>query len=109
MFRYLYDGVYHTKTTKTYLRSLGMDEDTVESIQSLRDFELEKEKEKVRLERDKRLSNTLDRINRYRTQLDTPDKTTDDSEQTYLDLLTLAQQLRDVPQQKGFPYSVEWP
>lgn len=109
MFQYLYDGEYHTKTTKTYLKALGMDDEQVESVQGQRDFELGQEKDKVRAVRDEQLAAVLSRVDRYATQLLTPDVTPTDTEETYLNLLTLAQELRDIPQQTGFPYSVVWP
>lgn len=109
MYQFLYNGEYHTKTTVPYLKSLGMDDEQIESVQGQEQFELEQEKEKVRKLRDIELGRVIKRVERYQTQLLTPDVDTTDTEETYLGLLTTAQALRDVPQQGGFPYSVVWP
>lgn len=109
MFQYLYDGEYHSNTTNTYLKALGMDSEQIESVKNQEQFELEQEKDKVRQLRDVKLAAVLAQLDRYSTQLVTPGVTPTDSEQVYLSLLTLAQLLRDVPQQSGFPYSVVWP
>lgn len=62
----------------------------------------------VRGERDSRLNAVLERIQRYQLQ-ELTECETDDSKAVFEQLLQLAQDLRDVPAQAGFPENVEWP
>lgn len=62
----------------------------------------------VRAERDRRIDAVRWRIERYQTQTAAGLPTTDTAEQ-YQALLMYIQALRDVPEQEGFPYTIEWP
>ena len=62
----------------------------------------------VRAERDKYIADIWWRIDRYQTQLATGIETTD-SEGQYKGMLRYIQALRDVPEQDGFPDTIEWP
>lgn len=62
----------------------------------------------VRAERDRRIEAVRWRIERYQTQIAAGIDTTDTAEQ-YQALLMYIQALRDVPEQAGFPDTIEWP
>ncbi len=62
----------------------------------------------VRAERDKRIDAVRWRIERYQTQTAAGLETTDTTEQ-YQAVLMYIQALRDVPEQAGFPDTIEWP
>lgn len=63
---------------------------------------------RIRWERDMKLQDVLWRIERFRSQTELGNATTD-SPNTYTQLLAYAQALRDIPQQTTFPQSVVWP
>lgn len=62
----------------------------------------------IRAERDRRIDAIRWRIERYQTQLAAGLETTDTAEQ-YQALLIYVQNLRDIPEQAGFPNIIEWP
>lgn len=62
----------------------------------------------VRAERDRRIDAVRWRIERYQTQEAAGIETTETAEQ-YQALLMYIQALRDVPEQAGFPDTIEWP
>lgn len=61
----------------------------------------------ARFERDKRLNATNWLVERHREQQETGATTL--MAQEYADLLAYRQALRDVPQQDGFPETIDWP
>ena len=62
----------------------------------------------VRAERDRRINAVRWRIERYQTQAAAGLETTETVEQ-YQAVLMYVQALRDVPEQEGFPDTIEWP
>lgn len=68
----------------------------------------EEKASEIRAERNKLLAELEPQLLRYERQEKLGIKTTD-SEAWYLAAIQYAQDLRDVPQQAGFPESVEWP
>ena len=62
----------------------------------------------ARLKRDRLLSDTQWQVLRHRDQLESGATTTLTSAQ-YSTLLEYRQSLRDVPEQAGFPSSIDWP
>lgn len=62
----------------------------------------------VRAERDRRIDAVRWRIERYQTQAAAGLETTETAEQ-YQAVLMYVQALRDVPEQEGFPDTIEWP
>lgn len=96
MFKYLRNGKHHTDTTKAYMDSLKLDAETQESILAQQQFELEQKAIIIRKQRDKLVRETDFYL--------LPDAPTSPE-----GLLEYRQALRDVPQQAGFPYDVEWP
>lgn len=62
----------------------------------------------VRAERDRRIDAVRWRIERYQTQAAAGLETTETVEQ-YQAVLMYVQALRDVPEQEGFPDTIEWP
>lgn len=62
----------------------------------------------VRAERDRRIDAVRWRIERYQTQASVGLETTETVEQ-YQAVLMYVQALRDVPEQEGFPDTIEWP
>ena len=106
MFTYIHNGEYHTDTSDEYLSSLTDDEEVHEHIRQCERLYEENLSCDIRAERDRRLSGVLQAIERHQLQLLTPGVA---PEGNLSNLLALAQLLRDVPQQSGFPFSVEWP
>lgn len=70
--------------------------------------ENEQLKRDVREKRNKELADILKRIERYQRQLLLGKGTTESADSFNL-LLQCAQDLSDVPQQDGFPATIEWP
>lgn len=64
--------------------------------------------ESIRAKRDAKIEALSWRLERYERQKAGGLETTDTGE-WYLDALQYLQALRDVPQQPGFPHTVEWP
>ena len=62
----------------------------------------------VRWERDKKIKDTEARINRYNTQKAAKLSTTD-TKAWYDAALLYLEELRNVPEQEGFPVEVKWP
>lgn len=62
----------------------------------------------VRAERDRRIDAIRWRIERYQTQ-DAAGLETTDTAEHYKAILLYVQALRDIPEQAGFPESIEWP
>ena len=62
----------------------------------------------ARKERDELLDIALGYIQRYQLQT-AGGFQPDDNEAVFQDLLAYAQELRDVPQQEGFPEDIQWP
>lgn len=62
----------------------------------------------TRKERNKLLAEAQNRIDRYNNQRRISMRT-DDTRKKYKEILRYMQQLRDVPTQQGFPYTVDWP
>ena len=69
---------------------------------------IEQKKAEARAERDRRINAIRWRIERYQTQEAAGLETTDTAE-NYKAILIYVQALRDVPEQAGFPYAIEWP
>ena len=65
-------------------------------------------KERVRAERDQKFSEIEWRITRYQTQKALGVDTVD-TEEWYMSALQYMQDLRDIPEQDGFPKKVQWP
>lgn len=104
---YIFESVTHTDFSDAYMIGLGMDEEQREFTLAFRDAQREQEATKVRLERDAKLLKVRDWLERHRDEEELGIELTIDT--TALELLQTIQDLRDVPQQDGFPYSVEWP
>lgn len=64
--------------------------------------------ERIRQERDSLLDSSAWILERYRSQKELGEPT-ENTEQEYQDVLRYRQALRDIPQQPGFPESVEFP
>lgn len=96
MFTYIYDGETHTDTSTAYMLALGMSTDAQESVLSQLAYEAHARACAIRAERDKRIAATDFYL--------LPDAPTQPA-----DLANYRQALRDVPQQPGFPWVVEWP
>ena len=62
----------------------------------------------ARIDRDSRISSIQWRVQRYEQQLAAGIATTETADK-YKALLTYVQALRDVPEQPGFPQSIDWP
>ena len=69
---------------------------------------IEQKKAEARAERDRRIDAIRWRIERYQTQKAAGLETTDTAEH-YKAILLYVQDLRDVPEQAGFPDAIEWP
>ena len=69
---------------------------------------IEDKQAQVRAERDRRINAIRWRIERYQTQEAAGLKTTDTADY-YRALLLYVQDLRDIPEQAGFPDEVKWP
>lgn len=93
-----------------YLKTKAkVDKKLVEQAEALlEDRKTETLAKEARGERDRRLKYVLERIQRYQLQ-ELAGCETDDSKAVFEQLLQLAQALRDVPDQAGFPQEVEWP
>ena len=96
MFTYIYDRETHTDTSKAYMTALGMSAEAQESVLNQLAYETHTRACAIRAERDKRIAATD-----FYLLPDAP--TQPDSITAY------RQALRDVPQQSGFPWVVEWP
>lgn len=104
---YIFDGVTHTDFSDEYMTVLGMDDEQKEFTLALRESLIKQECEKVRAERDDRLLKARGWLDRHRDETALGiEHALDATEQ---ELLIYIQALRDVPQQEGFPYHVEWP
>lgn len=95
-FTYLYNRQPHTDTSLAYMQNLGMDEEQIESILNLKEYQ---EREAARHVRNRR-----DRLIR-----DTDFYMLPDAPNAPDGIVAYRQALRDIPQQPGFPYNVEWP
>lgn len=81
--------------------------DYLEAV-NLPEKSIEQKSSEVRAERDRRIDAARWRIERYQTQLAAGLETTDTAEQ-YQAVLMYIQDLRDVPEQEGFPDNIRWP
>lgn len=72
------------------------------------DEKREEKAREIRSERDRLISVVDWRVMRYLTQKEA-EIPTDDPEHAFGYLLEYVQALRDVPQQEGFPFDVDWP
>lgn len=96
MFTYIYDGETHTDTSTAYMVALGMSTDAQESVLNQLAYETHARACAIRAERDKRIA-----VTDFYLLPDTPTQPAG--------LASYRQALRDVPQQPGFPWVVEWP
>lgn len=96
MFNYLHKGEYHTDTSAAYMKLLGMSKDTIESVLAQVEYESQALGVSVRARRDKMIR-------------DTDFYLLPDSPSVPAGLEGYRQALRDVPQQAGFPWHIEWP
>lgn len=62
----------------------------------------------VRSCRDEKMKCVADLVDRYKHQSEAGIKTSDSNER-YIEMLNYMQELREVPQQIGFPFNVVWP
>lgn len=108
MFTYIHKGEYHTDTSDSYFKSLGLEEEVIEHIRDLEQLYHVQVCREVRDRRDSKMREVLSRVERYQLQREMGSGTVG-TEEWYLSTLTYLQQLRDVPQQTGFPLNVEWP
>lgn len=96
MFKYIYNGVVHTDTTKSYMDKLKIEEETQQSILNQKEFEYIAKCKQVRAERDKRLLAT----DFYMLQ---------DAPAAPMGVAEYRQALRGITDQEGFPDNVVWP
>jgi hypothetical protein len=96
MFTYIYSGQTHSDISDGYFKSLKIDAETKESILNQYQYELNKQAESVRAERNKRLAAT----DFYMLQ---------DAPAAPVGIAEYRQALRDITEQEGFPWNVEWP
>lgn len=96
MFTYIYNGETHTDTSPDYMTALGMSDEARESVLNQLAYEESVKSCSIRAERDKRITATDFYL--------LPDAPTQPA-----GLASYRQALRDVPQQPGFPWGVEWP
>lgn len=107
MYSYIFEGKVHTDYSAAYMTSIGMDEEQQESALNQREFEREQLCQRLREQRDQRLTQARAWLERHRDeQMLGMTTTLPCTEQA---LLLYIQALRDVPQQPGFPDSIEWP
>lgn len=105
-----------TGTNTEFYNSIGMSEMEVEQAWNgawyLKGYAPEKPTEQkeaeARAERDRRIDAIRWRIERYQTQEAAGLETTDTAE-NYKAILLYVQDLRDIPEQAGFPDAIEWP
>ena len=96
MFTYIYNGETHTDTSTAYMVALGMSADAQESVLSQLAYEAQAKACEVRSTRAKLIAETD-----FYLLPDAPSQPDG--------LIAYRQALRDVPQQSGFPWAVEWP
>lgn len=96
MFTYIYDGETHTDTSPAYMTALGMSADAQESVLNQLEFETSAKAGAIRARRDELIANTD-----FYLLPDAPSQPEG--------LTSYRQALRNVPQQGGFPWDVEWP
>lgn len=96
MFTYIYNGETHTDTSAAYMAALGMSDEARESVLNQLAYDEGVKSCSIRAERDKRIGATDFYL--------LPDAPTQPA-----GLANYRQALRDVPQQPGFPWVVEWP
>lgn len=107
MYSYIFQGQIHTNFSPDYMTSIGMDQEQQEGALAQREFERERLCQRLRDQRDQRLTQARAWLERHRDEAVLGfDHTLACTE---LDLLLYIQALRDVPQQAGFPESIEWP
>lgn len=83
--------------------------DIAELVSEFRvEFETTELAREIRTKRDVEIAQIEERLSRYERQLKLGVKTTDD-EGWYYSALEYVQELRDVPQQAGFPHEINWP
>ena len=98
-----------SKTTGTKIEPLSSKTFKIIELPKPSQEELKKAKAaEIRAERDRRIDAIRWRIERYQTQLAAGLETTDTAEH-YKAILLYVQALRDIPEQAGFPDSIEWP
>lgn len=105
-----------TGTNIAFYKSIGMSDMEVEQAYNgqwyVKGYAPEKSPEEkaaeVRAERDRRIDAIWWRIERYQTQSELGVETTD-SEDTYKNILQYIEDLRNIPNQEGFPKDVVWP
>lgn len=107
MYSYIFEGKVHTDYSAAYMTSIGMDEEQQESALNQREFEQSQHADLMRKERDSRLAKARAWLERHRDETELGITHTINC--TELELLLHIQALRDVPQQAGFPESIEWP
>ncbi len=108
MYHYLYDGQQHTDTSSDYLSKLGMDKESIESLQrDASDYERQQLAEFIE-QRNGYLNNSDWMILRQLNQQQMGTELTM-SEKDYGVLLTWRQQLRDMPETLGKTKVIVWP
>jgi hypothetical protein len=78
-----------------------------QALEELEGWEDDQLAMEVRRQRDDLIEGMRWRLERYERQF--PLGETDDSDTWYNEALQYVQNLRDVPQQEGFPENIEWP
>ncbi len=108
MFSYLYDGIEHVDTSTNYCAKLGMNDETICSIQKDAAAHTESQWKAIRAERNRRIYAVEWRIGRmYREdQLGIPRT---DNDKTMQALHSYIQALAELPEQFGTPEAVVWP
>lgn len=96
MFTYVYNGETHTDTSTAYMVALGMSADAQESVLNQLAYEESAKCCNIRAQRDTRIAST----DFYFLK---------DAPTAPAGLAAYRQALRDVPQQPGFPWVIEWP
>ena len=108
MFSFIYNDRHHTNTDTEFLVSLGMDDESVESVQrAAADYERQ-QWQQIKVQRDKRIYDVEWRIHRmYREeQLSLPRS---DGDAMIQKIHEYIQALADLPQQFARADDVEWP
>ena len=107
MISYLFNGETHTDYNDAYMDQLGMDDEQKEFTLNMRLVQLAQIATAQRELRDSRLNEARALLERHRDEVTLGIAATINASE--VELLTYIQALRDVPQQEGFPLSVEWP
>lgn len=97
MYNYLYDGQSHSDTTPSYLKKLGMDDESIEALQRDADEHEKMQYQRFIEERNQFLNESDWTVLRHKDQL-ALGITTTLTESAYLATLQWRQQLRDMPE-----------